>query len=169
MAQRYNFYVILKDIMPFKLLTLPILIYMKALALFFCISCFCGIAQKDNSDIDISKVIENMKIQEHSWNNGDIKGFMDYYWQNDSLKFIGSRGITYGWQQTFDNYVKSYPTKEAMGTLTFTIIECTRLSETTIYVIGKWDLKKEKAAGGYFTLLWKKVNNKWFIVTDHTS
>jgi ketosteroid isomerase-like protein len=110
-----------------------------------------------------------MNQQEKSWNRGDIPGFMKHYWKSDSLKFIGSKGITYGWQKTYDNYVKSYPTQEAMGILRFTIIECTQLSPTSIYVIGKWELAKDKPSGGHFTLLWKKIEGKWVIVADHTS
>jgi len=29
--------------------------------------------------------------------------------------------------------------------------------------------KKEGDVGGYFTLLWKKLQSKWVIVADHTS
>jgi hypothetical protein len=118
---------------------------------------------------DITLVLEHMKTQESAWNNGNIKGFMDYYWKNDSLKFIGSKGIVYGWQKTLDSYLKNYPDKETMGVLKFTIEEATQLSKASIYIIGKWELKKEKPAGGYFTLLWKKINGKWVIVSDHTS
>jgi hypothetical protein len=114
-------------------------------------------------------VIQNMKNQETSWNKGDIQGFMEHYWKSDSLKFIGSKGITYGWQQTLENYKKHYPDKAAMGTLHFTIKEATQLSPTSIYIIGKWELEREKPIGGYFTLLWRKLNNKWLIVSDHTS
>lgn len=110
-----------------------------------------------------------MKAQEISWNNADIPGFMNHYWNNDSLKFIGSKGITYGWKNTLENYLKSYPSKEEMGILTFTIVESTQLSKTSIYVIGKWELHKEKSVGGYFTLLWRKIDGKWVIVSDHTS
>ena len=110
-----------------------------------------------------------MSQQEQAWNKADIVGFMKHYWKSDSLKFIGSKGITYGWQKTYDNYVKGYPTKEAMGILKFTIKEATQLSEMSIYVIGQWELTKEKPAGGYFTLLWKKINGNWVIVADHTS
>ncbi|PBQ32169.1 DUF4440 domain-containing protein [Sphingobacteriaceae bacterium] len=121
-------------------------------------------AQNNTAD-----VLKCMKKQEESWNKGDIPGFMNYYWKSDSLKFIGSKGITYGWQQTLDNYIKSYPDKTAMGILKFEIKECTQLSPTSIYVIGSWELQKKKQAGGYFTLLWKKIDGKWVIVTDHTS
>ncbi|MBL7931895.1 MAG: DUF4440 domain-containing protein [Bacteroidia bacterium] len=118
---------------------------------------------------DVETIRAQMQIQEDSWNKGDIPRFMDYYWRNDSLKFIGSKGITYGWQKTLDNYLKTYPDKTAMGRLTFSIKECTQLSASSIYVIGSWHLEKEKPAGGYFTLLWKKINSKWVIVADHTS
>lgn len=117
----------------------------------------------------ISEVKRLMSQQEQAWNKADIVGFMKHYWKSDSLKFIGSKGITYGWQKTYDNYVKGYPTKEAMGILKFTIKEATQLSEMSIYVIGQWELTKEKPAGGYFTLLWKKINGNWVIVADHTS
>jgi ketosteroid isomerase-like protein len=128
-----------------------------------------GFAQARAEMPDDRRVRAAMAEQELSWNRGDIKGFMDYYWKSDSLKFIGSKGITYGWQKTLDNYLKGYPDKAAMGILTFEILECTQLSPTAIYVIGKWNLKKEKPSGGHFTLLWKKINGKWVIVADHTS
>lgn len=125
------------------------------------------VAQQESKAI--KTVSSNMKEQEIAWNKGDIPGFMKHYWNNDSLKFIGSKGVTYGWKNTLDNYVKGYPTKEAMGILTFTIVEMTQLSKTSIYVIGKWELAKDKSVSGYFTLLWKKIDGKWVIVADHTS
>lgn len=126
-----------------------------------------GFAQKQTKDIKV--VLNLMKQQEDSWNQGDINGFMNYYWKNDSLKFIGKKGITYGWQQTLDNYLKSYPDKSAMGILKFEIKEATELSAESIYIIGSWQLQKEKPVGGYFTLLWKKIKGNWVIVADHTS
>jgi ketosteroid isomerase-like protein len=130
-------------------------------------SCVYSFAQKEKDDI--KTVVNNMAAQVLAWNNADIKGFMDHYWLSNSLMFIGSKGVTYGWQKTYDNYVKNYPNKEAMGVLKFTIIKTEQLSKTSIYIIGKWELEKEKPAGGHFTLLWKKINNKWVIVSDHTS
>lgn len=135
----------------------------------FCLL-FCGISitsQTLNSDLNL--VLNNMKAQETAWNSGNIDGFMDYYWKSDSLLFIGSKGITLGWQKTLTNYKRNYPNKNVMGVLTFTIKENTQLSPTSIYTIGQWSLEKEKPSGGYFTLLWKKINGLWVIVADHTS
>ncbi len=124
--------------------------------------------QKDNK---MKPVIEKiMYEQQVAWNKGDLDEFMLSYWNSDSLKFIGKSGITYGWKSTLANYKKNYPDKSTMGELTFTIISVDELSKTGCYVIGKWNLKREKGdVGGYFTLLWKKIDGKWVIVIDHTS
>lgn len=115
-------------------------------------------------------IIKNMMAQQESWNKGDIEGFMKYYWHSDSLQFIG-KSITYGWKNTLENYKKSYPDSDAMGTLSFDIKHVEVYNHNTAYVIGKWTLKKKtgKDAGGYYTLLWKKINQEWVIVIDHTS
>ncbi|MDI1353949.1 MAG: DUF4440 domain-containing protein [bacterium] len=134
------------------------------LALFGAIRLF---AQTQHSDLDT--VLSYMKSQETFWNRGDIPGFMDYYWKSDSLKFIGRTGVNYGWQTTFGNYLKNYPNREAMGTLKFTVMEASQLCTNSIFIVGKWELIKDKPAGGHFSLLWKKKNGNWRIVTDHTS
>lgn len=139
----------------------------KAFLVLFMFSYICSFSQKEKGDIkSVSSIMDEQVL---SWNNGDVKGFMDHYWKSDSLMFIGSKGITYGWQKTLDNYLKNYPTKEAMGILKFTIIKADQLSNKSVYIIGKWELTKEKPAVGHFTLLWKKIKNKWVIVADHTS
>jgi ketosteroid isomerase-like protein len=111
-----------------------------------------------------------MYEQEQSWNNGDIEGFMKHYWQNDSLKFIGRRGLTYGWQQTLDNYKRSYPDRAAMGRLQFDILSTDILSDSSAFVIGKWTLlRSADTLSGHYTLLWKKYDDRWVIVADHSS
>ena len=142
---------------------------MTKIIFLFCFGVFTSVySQKNNADIQ--QVHANMNAQQIAWNKANIESFMDFYWKNDSLKFIGSSGITYGWQKTLDNYKKRYPTAEAMGQLTFTILETEQLSTKSIFLIGKWNLKyTDKEVGGYFTLFWKKLNGKWVIVMDHTS
>ena len=108
--------------------------------------------------------------QRNAWNSGDKTRFMDTYWQSDSLMFIGKSGVTYGWQPTLDNYNKSYPDTAAMGKLDFNILEVKRLSVMYFFVVGKWHLTRSIGnIGGHFTLLFRKVKNKWLIVADHSS
>jgi len=113
---------------------------------------------------------EIMARQEIAWNQGDLEAFMDGYFKSDSLRFIGSRGLTYGWQQTLDNYKKGYPDLDAMGKLTFTILSVEQLSRRSAFVVGKWHLaRKAGDLSGHYTLLWRKIKGKWVIVADHSS
>ena len=111
-----------------------------------------------------------MKFLESAWNRGDIPAYMKGYWNSDSLLFIGSKGPTYGYQKTLLNYLKSYPTTEKMGQLTFDFVKIEILSNSQAFVVGKWHLKRtEDDLSGHFTLLWKKINGEWKIVVDHSS
>lgn len=111
-----------------------------------------------------------LQTQTETWNRGDINGFMQTYWKSDSLQFVGRNGVVWGWQQTLDNYKKRYPDKAAMGTLSFDIIEVRRLSEEYYYVTGKWTLQRTAdAPSGYYTLLLRRIDGIWKIVSDHTS
>lgn len=108
--------------------------------------------------------------QSTAWNQGNLEGFMDGYWQNDSLVFIGKKGLTYGWNNTLNNYKKSYPDVKAMGQLLFTILIVKPLSDQYQEVVGKWHLTREQGnLEGHFTLLFQKIKNKWVIVMDHSS
>jgi hypothetical protein len=111
-----------------------------------------------------------MDTQQVAWNRGDIDGFMQGYWASDSLRFIGKRGITFGWQSTLDNYKKSYPGTEAMGRLQFTNLSMEITGDSSAYVIGKWELfRTADTLSGHYSLLWKCMNGRWIIVADHSS
>jgi ketosteroid isomerase-like protein len=108
--------------------------------------------------------------QTQAWNNGDVEGFMNGYWENDSLMFIGKSGVTYGWTNTLNNYKKGYPDTAAMGKLTFNILQVKKLSGKYYHVVGKWFLKRSIGdVGGHYTLLFRKINGRWVIVADHSS
>lgn len=111
-----------------------------------------------------------LEEQRQAWNTGDLEKFMAKYWQSDSLMFIGKSGVTYGWQNTLNNYKKGYPDTAAMGKLKFDILQVKRLSVMYFFMVGKWHLTRSIGdVGGHFTLLFKKVKNKWVIVADHSS
>lgn len=111
-----------------------------------------------------------MQQQEADWNNGDIAAYMQGYWQSDSLLFIGGKGSVYGWENTLRNYQKTYATKAQMGKLSFENLKIEAIDDSTAFVIGKWQLDRaDKQLGGWYSLLWKKIDGKWKIVVDHSS
>lgn len=124
------------------------------------------VAQK-NDEQTIRNILQR---QNADWNAGNIDAFMKGYWENDSLTFIGKNGVTYGWQNTLNNYKKNYPDTATMGKLQFDILSVKRLSVLYFSVVGKWHLTRSVGnAGGHFTLLFKKIKNQWVIVSDHSS
>lgn len=111
-----------------------------------------------------------MDEQAAAWNRGDLDAFMLGYWRSDKLAFVSGDTVTRGWQQTLDNYKKTYGTSEKMGKLTFSDLEITLLSKDAASVLGSWSLKRETDnPRGKFTLLWRKFRDGWRIVHDHTS
>ena len=131
---------------------------------------FCSISTSNAQSADEKTIRNAMNEQLAAWNAGDINRFMGTYWQNDSLMFIGKSGVTYGWQATKESYLKGYPDTAAMGKLDFNIIQVKRLSVLYFHVVGKWHLKRTAGdLSGHFTLLFKKVKNKWVIISDHSS
>jgi len=142
---------------------------MKSLSLLtiFFLVIAAAVSAQSNNELAIRKVLDEQKT---AWNKGDIPGFMAHYWQNDSLMFIGQSGVTYGWQETLDNYKKNYPDAATMGQLEFNILQVRRLSDTHYFVVGKWHLTRTVGdVGGHFTVLFRKMGNKWVIVADHSS
>ncbi|HEX4876446.1 MAG TPA: DUF4440 domain-containing protein [Chitinophagaceae bacterium] len=133
---------------------------------FFLLFCFSTQAQSKNE----KKIRAILTEQTQAWNRGDIESFMKGYWENDSLMFIGKSGVTYGWKNTLSNYKKGYPDTAAMGKLTFTLIQVKKLSAKYYHVTGKWFLKRSIGdVGGHYTLLFKKINGRWYIIADHSS
>ncbi len=126
------------------------------------------------SDTGRIQIIEALNQQQEAWNNGDIDGFMQGYWNNDSLMFVSGDHVSYGWQKVHDNYKAKYSSKELMGELSFEIIKLDQLSNDSYIMIGSWKLDRyisevHNEIGGKFSLLWRQINGNWVVVVDHTS
>jgi hypothetical protein len=138
---------------------------MKKLILFLAIlmSSYLVFAQEK----EIRNLLEQQRLE---WNKGNLEAYMQGYWKSDSLLFVGKNGAKYGWKNTLDNYKKGYPDKATMGFLTFDIKEIKMIDATHAFVLGAWNLKREKdEPKGYFTLLVQKFESDWKIIVDHSS
>ena len=138
---------------------------------FLCVAavlCFlkpCFSQSKD--ELEIRKILRE---QTESWNKGNLQEFMKGYWKNDSLMFIGSSGVTYGFDNTLNNYKRSYSDTTKMGKLKFEIIKVQKISADHYFVVGKWFLTRTIGdLKGHYTLLLRKMNGEWFIIADHSS
>lgn len=136
---------------------------------FFVLAVFCSSLSQAQKNEDVA-IRDLLLHQTDAWNRGDIEEFMQTYWQNDSLMFVGKGGVTWGWKNTLAHYKQGYPDKEAMGQLSFDIIQIKKLSKDYFFVTGKWKLKRTADdLSGHYTLLIKQINGQWKIIADHSS
>jgi uncharacterized protein (TIGR02246 family) len=135
----------------------------SALLIILSVSSFC----QAKDEMEVRNVLAK---QNAAWNRGDVDAFMVGYWENDSLMFIGKSGVTYGYKNTLANYKKNYPDTVTMGKLTFTLIQVKQLSPEFFHITGKYYLTRTIGdASGHFTLVFRKINGKWVIISDHSS
>ena len=122
---------------------------------------------KEKDSLKILNVLEQQRI---AWNDNNINKFMQGYLKSDKLVFSGSNGPVFGWNFVKERYLKTYSTKELMGDLSFEINDLFLLTKKVAILLGKFNLqRKNEKLSGYFTLIFKKINGNWYIVSDHTS
>lgn len=130
-------------------------------------ACATAPVPAEQAEADMIAVIET---QQAAWNNGDITGFMAGYIQNETLRFASGGSVTRGWQDTHDRYQARYSDRSIMGELIFDDLEAQRLSADAGVVHGRWQLIRENdAPSGLFTLIFRKIDGQWVIVSDTTT
>jgi len=116
--------------------------------------------------------IKVLLAQERAWNQGDLVLFAKAYKDSPDTLFL-SREVSRGYAGMVESYRKNYPTKAAMGTLTFSDLEVHPLDERFAVTIGKYKLERGKKDGGnadgVFSLVMEKTADGWKIVVDHTT
>ena len=123
-----------------------------------------------HADEPKSEIESVLRAQQEAWNRGDIEGFMDGYWRSDKTVFVSGDEVSRGWQKVLDRYKKKYTDRAKMGTLTFSDLEITSLSNDSAVVLGSWKLKRANdEPHGRFTLIFRYFPDGWKIVHDHTS
>ncbi|WMI66316.1 nuclear transport factor 2 family protein [Aestuariibaculum sp. YM273] len=140
---------------------------MKKIILFLCLICACHGFSQSNEEDDKKDIQAVLKAQRLAWSKNNIEEFMEGYWKSDSLKFYGSNGVTYGWENTLKRYKKAYPSKDHTGKLSFKINDISKITDGAYYVLGEFHLKREVGnATGFFMLVFKKINGEWKIIAD---
>ena len=140
---------------------------MKNAILLLCVVLLSSFVPKpsfSDDEIAIRKVLDDQRL---AWNAHDLEGFMEGYWKSDDLKFYGSNGVTYGWNNTLERYRKAYPSKDHTGTLTFVINDISGIENGSYYVMGEYHLQRKVGdANGIFMIIFKKINGQWKIIAD---
>jgi ketosteroid isomerase-like protein len=117
-------------------------------------------------------VIKVVLAQEAAWNRGDLDAFIQGYKDSPDTLFI-THQIYRGYAGLLDEYRRDYPSKTAMGSLSFSELEVHALGDDHAVVVGKYHLDRGKKEGGpaegFFTLTFENTEKGWKIIIDHTT
>lgn len=126
-------------------------------------------ARKSGPESEIRAVLD---AQVAAWNAGKIEEFMKGYWRSQDLSFFSGGTKLSGWDSTLERYRKNYQSEgREMGRLQFTIYDISLLGRDAAFVRGRYELTFSKGGkpSGLFTLIFRRFNDGWKIVHDHTS
>ncbi|HZH88245.1 MAG TPA: nuclear transport factor 2 family protein [Chitinophagaceae bacterium] len=136
----------------------------------FLVCCFLGLticSAQTNESQDKEAILSVLEMQEKAWNRHDLEGYMQGYWQSDSLKFYGGSGLTLSWNKTLANYKKGYPTRAESGILKFTTNDISKIEDNTYWVMGEYHLTRDIGnAHGVFMIIFKNIEGEWKIIAD---
>jgi len=131
---------------------------------------FCFVPMLLAQSDDVRAVLTH---SEEAWNRGDLAAFAAYYEDSPETTFMGREVVRGGVQAILGRYRKAYPTREAMGKLTFSNVEVRMLAPNLALVTGEFHLERTTAGGGNaagrYTLILRKARAGWKIIHDHTS
>ncbi|MBS3913518.1 MAG: DUF4440 domain-containing protein [Bacteroidetes bacterium] len=126
----------------------------------------CSSNHETSRKMAIQKMVMDSK---DAWNKGDIPGFMGSYEHTNNTKFITKKGTTYGWDSTLARYLRSYPNREKMGRLEFTLDSTELLGSEYGHITGRWKLlRASDTPQGYFSLITRETKEGPKICIDHT-
>jgi uncharacterized protein (TIGR02246 family) len=117
-------------------------------------------------------VVKVLLAQQAAWNRGDIDSFAQSY-KDAPDTLVVTHQISHGFAGLVEEYRHDYPTKAAMGTLTFSELEARALTPEFAIVVGKYHLDRAKKEGGsaegLFSMVLEKTDKGWKIILDHTT
>ncbi len=121
---------------------------------------------------DREAILAVLDAQAAAWNRGDLDAFLLGYHRSPTTVFAGGDRVHRGFDAMAERYRVSFPTREKMGRLSFSGLSFESLEGDAAVMTGAWELEaagEERGRGGVFTLLWRRLEDGWKIVHDHTS
>lgn len=119
--------------------------------------------------LDVTKVL---LAQEHSWNNGDLDGYLSHYKDASDTQVI-LEGPVRGLSNIRAAYHANYPTRDLMGTLEQSEVEVRALGDNFALATGRYHLTRPHKKGGDteggFTEVLEKTTAGWQVIYSETS
>ena len=113
-----------------------------------------------------------LERQAADWNRGDMESFASGYKNSPDILFIG-KTVEHGYAGMLAGYKAHYPTRDAMGQLSFSELAVQPLDARFATATGHFHLERTAKSGGnadgHFMLVLEKSAGGWKIVRDDTT
>lgn len=124
-----------------------------------------------NGNDPVTQVKEALEGQVSAWNAGNLEKAMSFYWNSDQMLWISRAGIEKGYEPVLISFRKDFPDKEKMGFYSYHPLQIDSLSKEVVYYVFRWkiELNGKRIMGGVSSQVWKKIEGKWVITSEHGS
>ena len=143
----------------------------RAACLMLLLFAMAALLQAQGSD-HTAAITALLQHQAADWNRGDLDAFATGYKNTPDILFIGST-VEHGYAGMLAGYKAHYPTREKMGTLTFSQLAVQLLDAQFATATGHFHLRRTAAGGGnadgFFLLVLEDTAAGWKIVRDDTT
>lgn len=113
----------------------------------------------------LDAVVATVQAQAAAWNDGDLDGFMNGFWNDPEFTFITGTTVTKGWKETFKRYRDGYGEKGDLGRLVYSNLEARLLAPETASVVGRYAFQRgEASSAGTMTLVVRRFEGAWRVV-----
>ena len=119
----------------------------------------------------IERVKAALEGQVAAWNAGDLEKAMAFYWNSPDLLWISRSGISKGYQPVFEDFKRDFVDRSKMGIYSYTPLHIEKLSKSSVLYVYRWkiELNSKRIMGGVSSQIWKKIDSRWLITSEHAS
>jgi len=119
------------------------------------------------------EIVASFQSWQDAWNNGDIEGFLESYWQSDSVRYVSGNQMVIGFDAIAKRYRDRYIDNPdvIMGRMRL-FIDADFATSDEALIFGKYQALDETdtlLGHGVFTAHLRKLNGQWKIISDHAS
>lgn len=121
-----------------------------------------------NAVQEVKKALEG---QISAWNSGDLETAMTFYWNSPDMLWVSKNGTDKGYQEVYDMFLQDFADRSKMGVYTYEPLHIEQVSEEAVYFVFRWKivLDGKQLMGGVSSQVWKKLNGRWVITSEHAS
>ncbi len=124
-----------------------------------------------DSEDSIANVLAVVKTMREDWNGGDMQGYLDAYWNDDSLSLLFGNRVVTGKGDMTQMFTSAWPDEEKMGNYATDNVRARIATPGLAIVDGTFEhqFTDELIVGAFSQVLRRMDSGDWKVVHEHTS